>query len=268
MPKVEKKGSFFLDGSVLRKALSQVTFAVSNVESRPELTGVFFNVNPGHAPGKLVMAATDSYRLSEKTIPLKEGANAQSTDKTFAVIIPGKTLIEISRILSVYKDSEMPEPVEIALGESQVFFRFGEVELISRVIEGRYPDYRPIVPEKFATEVSMKREDLIQAVKSAALFAKAGLQDVHFALDATDGVEVSSYEGQLGRNRSIVTGAVKGQKNAITVNYRYFLDGAGAVEGGAVKMKMIDAMNPCVITAEDEAPSGEKFLYIVMPIKQ
>ena len=264
MPKIDKKAVFHLPAAVLRKALSQVTFAVSGVESRPELTGVLFNVNPPFAPGKLVLAATDSYRLSEKTITLKDAPK----DKTYSVIVPGKTLLELSRGLAVYKDAEITEPVEVAIGESQVFFRFGEVELISRVIEGRYPDYHPIIPERFSTEANLDQSDLIQAVKSAALFSRAGLQDVHLAFDPSEGVEVSSNEGQLGKNRSMVPGAVKGQKNAITVNYRYFLDGANAVDAGEVKVKMIDGMNPCVITAEGGGAVDEKLLYIVMPIKQ
>lgn len=260
IPSLDKQLTFRLDAHDLREALKQTLFASSNVESRPELTGVYFNINPKFAPGKAVLAATDSYRLAERTIALKE-----NNDKQFGVIVPGRTLHELSRILSIFKDEELDASVEIILGESQVAFRFADVEIISRVIEGRYPDYRPIIPERFTTEATIDKDALTQAVKSAALFARSGLQDVHFSLEASTGVTVASAEGQLGKNESQVEAKVTGGKNAITVNYKYFLEGLNAAEGTKMKFRMIDGMNPCVLTPEKEENG---YLYIVMPIKQ
>ena len=265
IPGLDRQTAFYLDAHDLKDALKQTLFAASNVESRPELTGVFFNINPKFAPGKVVLAATDSYRLAERTIGLKDGPSAKSTDKSVGVIVPGRTLHEVARILSIFKDDELDAPVEIVLGESQVAFHFADVELISRVIEGRYPDYRPIIPERFTTEATVGKDALAQAVKGAALFARSGLQDVHFSLEASTGITVASAEGQLGKNESQVEAAVTGGKNAITVNYKYFLDGLTAADGSKMKFRMIDAMNPCVLTPEN-ADNG--YLYIVMPIKQ
>ncbi len=267
IPKVEPRSSFYLKARDLKKALNQVNFAVSTVESRPELTGILFNVNPSFAPGKLVLAATDSYRLSERTLTLRDAPDAKSTDRQVTAVVPGKTLSELARILSVFKDADAPEFVQVVLGESQIVFRFEDVEIISRVIEGRYPDYRPIIPDRFSTEAVVSVPEIVQAVKSAALFARSGLQDVHLELDAKEGLKVASSEGQMGKNESTVDAKISGQKNAITVNYRYFLDGMGAIDAPTVRLKMIDAMNPCVLAPEG-ADADNAFLYIVMPIKQ
>ena len=268
IPNVERQAVFYLNGTKFRKALSQVIFAVSGVESRPELTGVFFNINPPFAQGKLVMAATDSYRLSEKTLPFASDPEKTSTTRQLTTIVPGRTLTELSRILSLFKDGDgSVETVEVSIGESQIAFRFGDIEMISRVIDGKYPDYRPIVPEKFSTEVLAAKIDIVQAIKSASLFSRAGLQDVHLTIDPKDGLTVASGESQMGKNDSVVDAAVEGQKNSITLNYRYVLDGIGSMDGSKIRLKMIDAANPCVV-APEETDEGEKLLYIVMPIKQ
>lgn len=268
IPTVERNTVFHVSGQEFRKALSQVNFSVSNVESRPELTGVLFNINPEGAKGKLVLAATDSYRLSEKVIPLLSDKDVNSTEKSVQIIVPGKTLSELSRILSLYKDGEdAVKNVEIALGESQVVFSFEDVELISRVIDGKYPDYRPIIPESFSSEAVVTKAELVQAVKGASLFSKIGLQDVHIAIDPQNGLKISSSDGQMGKNESLIEGEMSGNTNTITLNYKYVVDGLGAIDDKAVRLKVIDATNPCVITPKTE-PVDEKFTYIVMPIKQ
>lgn len=268
IPAVDRKAVFHVPGAKFRRALAQVTFAVSNVESRPELTGVLFSVNPSFAPGKLLMAATDSHRLSEKILAFSKEPALSSTDRAMTTIVPGRTLNELSRILALYKDGESAiENVEVSVGESQIAFRFGDVELISRVIDGKYPDYRPIIPERFTTEAIVPRADIAQAVKSASLFSKAGLQDVHFDFSPGEGLTVASSEGQMGKNDSFVDGKVEGQKNGIILNYRYFLDGIGAIETPTLRMRIVDAMDPCVL-APDENDADEKLTYIIMPIRQ
>ena len=268
IPAVERKEAVYLPAAVLKRALSQVNFAVSSIESRPELTGALFNVNPEFAPGSLVIAATDSYRLSEKTVKLETRGGKSSTGKRLTAIVPGRTLHEISRILALFKDGELgEEPVEVSFGEGQVAFRFGDIELISRLVDGKYPEYRPIIPEKYTSEAVFHRSDVAQAVKSASLFSRAGLQDVHFRLQPDEGIVVSSSEGQMGKNDSTVEAQTNGPQNAITLNYRYFLDGLSALETPKAKLRVIDAMNPCVLAADGEE-AGEKLTYIVMPIKQ
>lgn len=268
IPSVEGQKILYVSGGVLKRALNQVNFAVSSVESRPELTGALFNINPEFAKGSLIIAATDSYRLSEKTVKLESKGNKASSGHSQALIVPGKTLHELSRILSIFSTSEFEaEPVEIAVGEGQIAFRLGELELISRLVDGKYPEYRPIIPERFTTEAVFHKSDMAQAVKGASLFARAGLQDVNFKLGQDDGLTVSSSEGQMGKNDSTVEAQVSGPQNGITLNYRYFLEGLAALETSKARLRVIDAMNPCVLMADGEEV-GERLTYIVMPIKQ
>lgn len=268
IPSIERGEVIHLPAATLKRALNQVNFAVSSIESRPELTGALFNVNPEFAPGSLVIAATDSYRLSEKTLKLASEGGGISTAKRLSAIVPGRTLHEVSRILALFKDGELGEyQVEISFGEGQVAFRFGDIELVSRLVDGKYPEYRPIIPEKYTSEAVFHRSDVAQAVKGASLFSRAGLQDVHFRLEPSEGLVVSSSEGQMGKNDSTVEAQVSGPQNAITLNYRYFLDGLSALETPKARLRVIDAMNPCVLAADGEG-AGEKLTYIVMPIKQ
>ncbi|WKZ28718.1 MAG: DNA polymerase III subunit beta [Patescibacteria group bacterium] len=268
IPTVDRQKTLFISGSVLKRALGQVNFAISSIESRPELTGALFSVNPPFAQGSLVIAATDSYRLSEKTISLGSKAGSASSKETFSFIVPGKSLQEVVRILALFKENELEaEMVEVAFSEGQVAFSFGDVELISRLIDGRYPDYRPIIPEKHVSEAVFRRPDAVQAVKGASLFARAGLQDVHFKMDPTEGLVISSSEGQMGKNDSTIEAEISGPQNSIVLNYRYFLDGLAVLETPKARMRIIDAMNACILVADDENQK-EKFLYIVMPIKQ
>lgn len=265
IPEIDHGTSLYIDVPAFKTALKQVTFAASTVESRPELTGVLFDANPAHAPGSLVLAATDSYRLAERTVPLLDRAGAKSSDRPLRVIVPSRSLNEVARILALYGEDELDGQVEVLVGESQIAFRFGEVEVLSRIIDGRYPDYRPIIPDRRVTEATAGREELAHAVKGAALFSKSGLCDVHLNLES-DGIRVAAVEGQLGASESMVPAAVTGPQNHIAVNYRYLLEGLNAAPGQKIRLKMIDAANPCVLTPEASAP--QDFIYIVMPIKQ
>lgn len=268
IPTIERETVFYVDTSSLRKALTQVNFAVLGVESRPELTGVLFNINPEGKNGKIILAATDSYRLSERTLLLKKNGGHSSTSKSLQVIVPGKTLSELLRILSLTKDTATDsETVEIALGESQIAFQIGDVEMISRVIDGKYPDYRPIIPESFSSDILVEKSELSQAIKSASLFSRAGLQDVCLEIDPDTGLKVSSGTTQMGRNESIIEGKVTGAKNIITLNHKYLIDGLNVIDDAKVHIKVIDGTNPCVITSENET-DDDRFIYIVMPIKQ
>jgi DNA polymerase-3 subunit beta len=261
VPSVEAKKSFRIPVERLSAALSQVIFAVATNESRPELTGVLMNFTKRDGLGALVLAATDSYRLSEATIGLDT-----APDEDVKVIVPSKTLSELNRILSVFRDDvDSPSEVQMNLSDNQVAFLYGPVELISRLIEGNYPDYRQIVPRSFQTAAVLDRDDAAKAVKTASLFAKTGLYDVTLDFDPSGKkFLVKAGDTTRGENQAVSEADVSGAANRVTVNYRYLLDGLNATDDEHVLFEMIDAANACLLT-----PKGKKdFLYIVMPIKQ
>jgi DNA polymerase-3 subunit beta len=247
--------------SELDSALSQTLFAVATSEARRVLTGVLLSFT-GETK-TLTVAATDSYRLAERVIPLKGEVMGERS-----VVVPARTMAELRRILSLLKDAnEAPDQLEIELTENQTALRYAGTELLSRTLDGAYPPYREIIPKSHKTEVTVNRLDLIQAVKRSSLFSKAGLFDVKLEV-ATDGQELSlsANDQTRGENQVAVKAEVKGEANVVTLNYRYVLDGLNAISSEKVVIRLIDGASPCVIL-----PGGAQegsYIYIVMPIRQ
>jgi len=262
VPHVQGELSVQIPVEDFKHALSQVLFAVATNESRPELTGVAFQFTSHGGEGRLILASTDSYRLAEATIPVMNLASEE-----FSLVVPAKTLSEVSRVLSVFRDDvELPSTLTLNVSGSQVVFIYGPVELISRTIDEQYPDYRQIIPTQFRTQAIIDRDDFIKAVKTASLFSKTGLFDVNLGFDPEQKeLSVSATDATRGQNQSQCHADVSGQTNTVTVNYRYLLDGLQAITSEQVIFEMIDPSNPCLLT-----PKGttEGYRYIVMPIKQ
>lgn len=263
VPKTNANSKFRTNVKDTRVAIEEVIFATSPNETRPEISGVLFNLIPaGGAQGKLILAATDSYRLAESTVGLHGEGEA------IKVIVPSRAAAELLRILSMKRDDlTAGESLEISISESQIVFTYDNVELISRLIEGRYPEYTQIIPENFATEMVMEKDELAGAVRGAALFSKSGLYDVTLA-GSNGELLISSADNQIGENKSKIKAELKGKENKTTLNYRYLLDGLGRISGNKINFRMVDGASPCVITPADPLPDGHKYLYIVMPIKQ
>lgn len=255
IPKVEPKQEFSLEIEAFRTALSQVLFAAANHESRPELCGVYCLF----ADKSLTMAATDSFRLAERSLPLKEAVAA-----SVSVIIPARTMAEVSRILGVLKDEiETDEKLIIGLADGQAVFKTSGTEIISRVVEGQYPDYRQIIPTQTRSEIVLTKESLLQAVKNASLFSRSGLYDV--TLQATpNGLVITSGDQQTGENSITLEAELQGDPNRLTVNHKFLVDGVSSMESDTIRLKVIDGANPILVIPE----GVQGHLYIVMPIKQ
>ncbi len=264
IPAVDKQQEFIVKVSDLRRAISQVLFAVAPNESRPEISGVLFAFEQSKNNLSLTLAATDSYRLAEKTVPAK----GVIKDQAVSVIVPARTVAEIIRILTVFKDdSESPEDVNISLSDNQILFSYGSVELISRTIEGKYPDYRQLIPDTYQTEVRLSKDELQRAIKATSLFSRTGLNDITVAFKPDSEIHVRATNSQTGEHSVDLEGAIIGKENVITVNYKYLLDGVNNIDTDLVAMKMIDGMSPCLIQSGSDETKPD-YLYIVMPIRQ
>lgn len=261
IPKVEGEKTFQIQVDEFKKSLPQVLFSVASNESRPELTGVVMKFYNFEGEGRLKMAATDSYRLSEKIIPILGVVSNEEQ-----IVVPSKTLFEVGRVLSVFKDEvDSPSNVTLQLSKNQAVFSYGPVELISRVIDENYPDYEQIIPKQFQTKAVLDREDFMKAVKAASLFSKNGLYDVTLQFDPVKNlVEAQSIDATRGQNTSSCDAELVGQKNTVTINYRYLLDGLQAIGSDRIIFELIDASNPCLATPEGKT---EAYRYILMPIK-
>lgn len=261
IPKLAREGAYRFQAEVLKQAIGQVAFAVSNSESRPELSGVSCVFHAENRPDTLLMAATDSYRLSERVVALAPGGNA----KTAKCIVPARALGEIGRILSAYKDDVgVPEVVEWAITESQLVLSYGNVELVSRLIEGSFPDYRPLIPQQFRSTFCLSRSELAKAIRAASLFARQGIYDIQFEIKDSGMLSVSSSDSGTGAHTTMLKGQLEGEVNKVTLNFKYVSDGLAAIGTEQVILKMIDAFSPVVISGA----KVEGFQYIVMPIRQ
>lgn len=261
LPKLTKGAGFTVKATDFRRTLSQVVFAVSPSQSRPELGGVFcFFGDPSHQ-GMAGFVATDSYRLAERMMPY--GGNGA----TVRAIVPSKALVEAGRILGAYKDElGMPEEAELSFTENQLVVTYGNVELISRLLEGNFPDYQAFIPQQFKTEIVVNRIELKKAVSAASLFSRQGIHDIHFTFDPAHGTcTIKSADQGTGKTKTTLKGKVTGEDNAVTLNYQYLNQGLDQIASDEVRIRQIDAMNPLLVVPEG---SSEGYRYIVMPIRQ
>lgn len=268
VPEVLREGSpsYRLYAPDFRKALSRVLFAASPNDSRPEISGILFKFESNGPHGRLVLAATDSYRLAEATLGLHEGSLVQAERN---VIVPARTLAEVVRILgaATRATEETPATVEVVLALNQILFVYGSVEIISRLIEGNYPDYRAVIPENAKTTATIARDVLVGAVRTAALFSRSGLYDVHLALVPGGTATISSADAQTGENVTELSAEIQGNENKVVLNHRYLAEGLGAIDSPGITIKLIDGANPCLLLPAEQPP-GQSYRYVVMPIKQ
>ena len=252
LPEVKKDKKINVSVPEMKKAISMVSFATAQDETRPEISGVFMKVENN----SLIMAATDSYRLAENKIQL-----ASPTNEEVAVIVPTKTLQELLRILATGASDEL----EIYLNETQILFVYEETELISRIIEGQYPDYKQLIPKDFKTVTPLETKEMVKAVKTASLFTKSGINDISLTFSPSDSsLIIEAINNQVGENRARVKSKIKGEDNKIVFNYRYFLDGLGAVNADEIELSVIDSTSPGLL----KSTNNDNYLYIIMPIRQ
>ena len=261
-PKIEMKPIFKIKSADFKQALFQVLPSVSNSESRIEITGVFMDLSKLDK-NKLVLVATDSYRLAEKTLELeKESVDKEVLDllkDVKSVIIPKNTIQEIVRDL----DNEN-EVVEVTISENQILFNFGNASVISRLIEGKYPDYKQIIPSKFESEVKVGIDEAVNAIKVASLFANISSNSIELKLfPELKVLEINAETSDVGSNSSKVSAEISGKKLDVVYNYRYLIDGFNSLSGDQAILKINGEGMPTILTSN----ADKSFLYVIMSIR-
>ena len=252
--KTKIKGEESKEFPLIPSIESDVIFSVSNSENRLELTGVLFSFSNN----KLELVATDSYRLAENII------NIEKSEADFKIIIPAKTIQEVLRILNNNSEEENNSKINISFSDNQVLFSFNSTSLISRLINGNYPDYKQIIPTNEKTTAIIDKSELLRAVKAASLFSKNGINDILLQFKKGQ-LTVSSFSSASGESKIKIKAVVKGEENnEITINYRYLIDGLNNIEAQEIEMLIINDNSPCLIRSKD----SKDYLYIVMPIRQ
>lgn len=246
MPTISGGTAWSINNTMLKKGLQQVVFAASSDESRPVLTGVLIHT----AEGKLYMAATDSYRLAEKSL----GPNKTNT----SLLIPATAMQDLLRILG---DSE--DEVQVTHDEQQVRFQVGDVELVARLLEGKYPDYRKLIPQKFTVSATLKRSDLLNVTKVSSLFARESAGSVTLEVSDTDQqLSIHSIASQLGENTANAAAKVSGS-GSITLNSRYLLDALQALHAEEVVFGFNGKLEPTLL----KDSQSTDYVHIIMPLK-
>jgi DNA polymerase-3 subunit beta len=246
MPAISKGKTWTAPSGLFKRALQQVVFTASNDETRPVLTGVLLQT----IDGKLYMAATDSYRLAEKQL----GANKQD----IKLLIPASAMHDLLRVIS-----DEDQDVSITHDDQQALFKVGDIELVTRLVDGNYPDYRKLIPAKFATQATLKRADLTNITKVSSLFARESAGSVTIEADEkTDQLSIRSVASQLGENTATAPAKVKGS-GSVTLNSRYLLDALGALSSDEVVFGFNGKLEPTLLTDPDLAD----YRHVIMPLK-
>lgn len=246
MPAIQDGKTITLPAAEFKKALQQVIFAASNDEARPVLTAVYLHTSEG----KLYVAATDSYRLAEKQGP--------AVNEDVSLLIPSSAMTDLLRILS--DDST---DIELVYDEQQVRFVVGETELIARLIEGKYPDYRKLIPKEFACKATVPKDQLTTITKVSGLFSRENAGSITVSVSEEEkALSVVSIASQVGENEAKAEGVVVGDGD-ITLNSRYLLDALQAIEGDEVEFCFNGKLEPIII----RGPKHNDYTHVIMPLK-
>ncbi|MBI3958789.1 MAG: DNA polymerase III subunit beta [Chloroflexi bacterium] len=259
-----------LETAGLRKMIEQVVFAAATDESRPTLTGV----EVAFKNDRLAMAATDGYRLSVRSVELE-----QPFAEDMTVIVPARSLGELGRVISD-ADDEKPVQVTVTQARNQILFRvwgkgtesrgaFHQVDLVSQLIDARFPDYRAIIPKTHTTRAIVPTDALLQAVKVAHLFARDNANIVRLGIQPGNGEEpgtlqLAAVSTEMGDNVNQLDAMVEGGDLEITFNARYLIDVLSQISEPQVVIETTQSNRPGTIR-----PVGmgtEEFLHVVMPM--
>ncbi len=252
MPQINGGISFSIQSNTLRNILQKVVFSIKSDDNRPEISGLFLKIENN----KLSLVGTDSYRLSEYNYNLEEQNNTQTE-----IIIPLKTIQEVQRILP-----EENTIVFITIADNQILFKTGDIELLSRLIEGKYPDYQPIIPTESNIVCVVDSEKFASLIKTASLFSKPGINDIRISLlGAQNELIITSTNNTVGENISKMQAKIKGGDVDIVFNYRYILDVLPHLESDEVVLFLSNNTTAVIIRGKEDE---KNFLYLVMPIRQ
>jgi DNA polymerase-3 subunit beta len=254
IPKITGGMTYQIEPDALRLAINQVVFATASEDTRPVLTGVCAEFEDD----TLTLAAADGFRLAVHKAPLVNPAKEK-----VEIIIPGRSLSELNRLLADQK-----EPIEIAVSQnkSQVLFRMKDVELVSQLIQGTFPNYRQLIPASYSTRAVVSTPEFLRATKTSAIFARDGSGIVRLQITPDGGasgkVSVSARSEQIGDNVGEIDAKVEGEAAKIAFNGKYLTDVLGVIHEGEIALETTTPSSPGVIR-----PLGaDNYVHIIMPM--
>jgi len=246
IPKIQKTEPFIISVDILRRMFNIVSDSIATSESRPELSGAFLRFKTSET----IIAATDSFRLVEQRINLKNSKEA-------AVIIPRGVIVELIRILG-----EVGGDVSILIGDNQIEFIHDDFSVISRLIDGKYPDYFKVIPEHSLSRALIHKTELENAIKIAALFSSS-ISDINIYCEESV-LRVTAKNSSKGEVSADIPVNLKGDPFEISLNYHYFLDGLKIIATDKVVMEFTGKGSPFVLRPNNDK---KEEVYVIMPLR-
>lgn len=252
-PKLDSSTSFQLDYNILSETISQIAFSAALDDIRPVLTSILCQFS-NH---QLTFVATDGFRLSVKQIKLVNPLDLKDNELV-TFLIPAKSLIEVIKLAK----NDKKITIGLTSDKHQVVFVLDEIEVISRLIEGDYPDYQKIIPESFSTKVFLNKEEFLQAVKIASVFAKESANVIKLNTKTSE-IELTANAPQIGQNKINLDAKVEGEKIEIAFNYKFLLDFLNNCKSQEILLQLNDSLSPASFTDQ----SDPNFTHIIMPVR-
>lgn len=239
--------SYSINTEEFKQAVSQTIITASSDSTRPVLTGVYWHSHDGW----IFLAATDGYRLSERRLV--------ETKSEVAAIIPTQTLQEVLRTIV-----DETETVEVLFDESQVRFRINDAEVISRLVDGNFPDYRQLIPPKSDINATMNKSEFTRVNKIAGLFARESGGSVIVTVDSDKGsVSLHSIASELGENTSELDADIEGS-GQVTLNSRYLTEALGVIDADTISFSFSGKLSPIIIKSTKK---DTNYYHVIMPLK-
>ena len=246
IPKLDIAKELKVSQSILKNMIKSTSFAIAQDETRPILQGILFEVKEK----KLNLVALDGYRMAIKTEYL-------DNDFDIEVVIPGKTLNEVSKILE-----DIESIVNITFTNNHILFDLGETKIISRLLEGKYVNYLSLLPQEHKLLINVNRQELQNGIERASLMAKEGNSNL-VKLEMNEESIIITSNSQLGKVREEVTANMQGDPIQIAFNSRYIIDVLKNMEDDNVQIEMTSSVSPCVIKGKE----AESYKYLVLPVR-
>ncbi len=253
VPGIPDRPTTRMSQGTLRRMIGEVAFVAATDDSRPVLTGVLTTL----AGEEITMAAADPYRLS-----VRHAALLAKVDPAIEIIVPARSLFEVARIV---EDSDATIDIFVTANGSQVIFHTEEADLVSRVIEGQFPNYKQVIPTSHLTTVTVSRDELLKATKLASYFARDAANIVRFQVDPANDppLIVSATAAEVGDNTSRVEASVEGQATNIAFNSRFVADALGSLAASEVALELGGPLAPGVVRIVGD----DTYLHVVMPLR-
>ncbi len=258
IPKVKNDSVLTIDSKIFKNSLNCVINSSAISDARPEISSVYVKINPD----QIKFIATDSFRLAHKTIfilsdDLKEKIKI-NFENSRNIILPLRTAGELLRILGDQDDN-----VKVTVDQNQILFDLDNIQLVSRLVEGNYPDYEAIIPKSSETKCYLSKNDLEESIKLAGCFSSK-LNDITIKTNSEKSqVEVFSNNNEYGNHHAKIDSEIKGKDVAIVFNWRYFLDGLKNIDDDELILEFNGDQKPAVI----KPAKNNDFFYILMPIR-